>query len=299
MPVPATGPVGVMLTAMATPFTDDGALDVAGAQALAVHLVDSLGNDGLVVNGTTGESPTTTDDEKATVVRAVKEAVGDRARVIAGVGTYDTAHSVHLAREAAAAGADALLVVAPYYNRPPQAGLLHHFRTVADATDLPTVTYDIPKRTGVAIEVETLVRLAEHPRIVANKDAKGDLEAAQWAMARCDLGWYSGDDILNLPLLSVGSNGFISVVGHLVADRIRAMGEAFHSGDVCAAIAINRGLLPVYTGIFRTQGVILTKAALRLQGLPAGPVRSPLVDATADQIEQLERDLRDGGVNLS
>jgi len=299
MPVPATGPVGVMLTAMVTPFTADGGLDVAGAQRLAVHLVDTLGNDGLVVNGTTGESPTTTDEEKSTIIRAVKEAVGDRARVIAGVGTYDTVHSVHLARQAAEAGADGLLVVTPYYSRPPQAGLLHHFRTVADATELPVVTYDIPKRTGVAIDVETLVRLAEHPRIVANKDAKGDLEAAQWAMARCDLGWYSGDDVLNLPLLSVGANGFISVVGHVVADRIRAMGAAFHAGDVCGAIALNRALLPVYTGTFRTQGVILTKASLRLQGLPAGPVRSPLVDATADQIEQLERDLREGGVDLS
>ena len=299
MPVPPIGPVGVMLTAMVTPFADDGSLDVAGAQRLAVHLVDVLGNDGLVVNGTTGEAPTTTDAEKATVVRAVKEAVGDRARVIAGVGTYDTVHSVHLAQEAAAAGADGLLVVSPYYSRPPQAGLIHHFRTVADATELPVITYDIPKRTGVAIEVETLVRLAEHPRIVANKDAKGDLEAAQWAMARCDLGWYSGDDILNLPLLAVGANGFISVVGHVVADRIRRMAEVFHGGDVCEAIGMNRALLPVYSGIFRTQGVILTKAALRLQGLPAGPVRSPLVDATADQVEQLERDLRDGGVSLS
>jgi 4-hydroxy-tetrahydrodipicolinate synthase len=288
-----------MLTAMATPFAADGSLDVPGAQRLAEHLVDTLGNDGLVLNGTTGESPTTSDAEKVTVIRAVKEAVGDRARIIAGVGTYDTAHSVHLAREAAAAGSDGLLVVTPYYNRPPQEGLLHHFRTVADATDLPVVTYDIPKRTGVAIEVDTLVRLAEHPRIVANKDAKGDLEAAQWTMARCDLGWYSGDDILNLPLLAVGANGFISVVGHLVADRIRAMGEAFRSGDVDTASIMNRELLPVYTGIFRTQGVILTKAALRLQGLPAGPVRAPLVDATLDQIEQLERDLREGGVKLS
>lgn len=291
--------MGTMLTAMITPFGADGSLDLDGAQRLAAHLVGAQGNDGLVLNGTTGESPTTTDAEKASLIRAVREAVGDGVRLIAGVGTYDTAHSVHLAREAAAAGADGLLVVSPYYNRPPQAGLLHHFRTVADATDLPVITYDIPKRTGVAIEVDTLVRLAEHPRIVANKDAKGDLEAAQWAMARCDLGWYSGDDILNLPLLSIGANGFISVVGHLVADRIRAMGEAFHGGDVCGAIAINRALLPVYTGIFRTQGVILTKAALALQGLPAGPVRSPLVDATADQIGQLERDLREGGVDLS
>jgi len=298
MPVPPVGPVGAVLTAMVTPFAADGSLDLAGAQRLAAYLVDDLGNDGILVNGTTGEAPTTTDDEKAQMIRAVKEAVGDRARVMAGVGTYDTAHSVHLAREAANAGADSLLVVSPYYSRPPQEGLLHHFRAVADATDLPVTLYDIPKRTGVAIEVETLVRLSEHPRIVANKDAKGDLEAAQWAMARCDLGWYSGDDMLNLPLLSVGANGFISVVGHLVADRLRQLITAFYSGDVCEAVGINRSLLPVYTGIFRTQGAILTKAALNLQGLPAGPVRSPLIDATADQIEQLELDLRAGGVRL-
>ena len=287
-----------MLTAMVTPFTADGSLDLDGAQRLASHLVDDLGNDGLVVNGTTGESPTTSDEEKRDVIRAVKAAVGDRARVIAGVGTYDTAHSCHLAREAEVAGADGLLVVSPYYNRPPQEGLIAHFRAVADATGLPVVLYDIPKRTGVAIEVETLVRLAEHPRIVANKDAKGDLEAAQWAMARCDLGWYSGDDILNLPLLSVGANGFISVVGHLVADRIRRMAEAFHAGDVCEAIAINRGLLPVYSGIFRTQGVILTKAALALQGLPGGGVRLPLVPATREQIATLRADLDSGAVPL-
>ena len=296
MPVPPVGPVGTMLTAMVTPFTADGALDVDGVQRLAAHLVDGLGNDGLVVNGTTGEAPTTTDEEKARVIAATVEAVGDRARVIAGVGTYDTAHSVHLAREAEGSGAHGLLVVSPYYNRPPQEGLLQHFRTVADATGLPVITYDIPKRTGVAIEVDTLVRLAEHPRIVANKDAKGDLDAAQWAMARCDLGWYSGDDILNLPLLSVGANGFISVVGHLVADRIRDMARAFHGGDVCSAIGINRTLLPVYAGCFRTQGAILTKAALALQGWPAGPVRLPLVNATDEQIAQLRVDLAAGAV---
>ena len=299
MPVPATGPVGTVLTAIVTAFGPDGSLDIPGTQQLAVHLVDDLGNDGLVVNGTTGESATTTDEEKAEVIRSVVEAVGDRARVIAGVGTSDTAHSVHLAQQASAAGAHGLLVVAPYYNRPPQDGLIHHFRTVADATELPLITYDIPRRTGVAIEVDTLVRLAEHPRIVANKDARGDLDDAQWAMARCDLGWYSGDDILNLPLLAVGANGFISVVGHLVADRLRALADAYAAGRVAEAAAINRALLPVYAGIFRTQGVILTKAALRLQGLPGGPVRSPLVDATADQVGQLERDLREGGVDLS
>lgn len=298
MAAPAVGPVGTMLTAMVTPFLSDGTLDVDGVQRLATHLVDDLGNDGLVVNGTTGEAPTTTDDEKVAIIRATLEAVGDRARVIAGVGTYDTAHSIHLAQQAERAGAAGLLVVSPYYNRPPQEGLLLHFRAVADATGLPVVTYDIPKRTGVAIEVETLVRLAEHPRIVANKDAKGDLEAAQWAMARCDLGWYSGDDILNLPLLAVGANGFISVVGHVVADRIVAMARAYHSGDVCSAIGMNRALLPVYTGCFRTQGVILTKAALNVQGWPAGPVRAPLVDATPEQTAQLRADLVAGGVEV-
>lgn len=298
MPVPSAGPVGTVLTAMVTPFCADGSLDIAGAQQLAAHLVDVEGNDGLVVNGTTGEAPTTSDDEKEAVLRAVLEAVGDRARVIAGVGTYDTTHSVHLAERAEAAGAHALLVVAPYYNRPPQEGIVDHFRAVADSTGLPVVTYDIPKRTGVALEVETLVRLSEHPRIVANKDAKGDLEAAQWVMARTNLGWYSGDDILNLPLLAVGANGFISVVGHVVASRLRRMAQAFHSGDVCGAIAMNRELLPVYAGIFRTQGVILTKAALQLQGLPGGPVRLPLVNATEEQRSRLREDLVAGRVEL-
>jgi 4-hydroxy-tetrahydrodipicolinate synthase len=288
-----------MLTAMITPFNADGSVDLDGAATLATHLVDNLAHDGLVINGTTGESATKTDAEDLAVLKAVLEAVGDRATIIAGVGTNDTAHSVAVAKSAATVGAHGVMAVTPYYNRPPQEGIIAHFHAIADATDLPMLTYDIPKRTGTAIETETIVRIAEHPRIVANKDAKGDLEAAQWAMARCDLAWYSGDDILNLPLLAVGANGFISVVGHLVADRIRAMGQAFHSGDVCAAIAINRGLLPVYAGTFRSQGVILTKAALRLQGLPAGPVRSPLVNATADQVGQLERDLREGGVDLS
>ncbi len=290
------GPVGSMLTAMVTPFHADGSLDLDGAQELARHLVDRQANDGLILNGTTGESPTTTDQEKADLVRAVRAAVGDDVHLVAGVGTYDTAHSMHLAREAAAAGASGLLVVSPYYNRPPQEGLLAHFRAVADATELPVITYDIPKRTGVAIEVETLVRLAEHPRIVANKDAKGDLDAAQWAMRRTDLAWYSGDDILNLPLLSVGAHGFISVVGHIVGDRLAAMAQAFWAGRVQEALEINRAMLPVYTGIFRTQGVILTKAALALQGLPGGPLRLPLIDATPEQIARLREDLRDAGV---
>ncbi|MEU1289543.1 4-hydroxy-tetrahydrodipicolinate synthase [Kitasatospora sp. NPDC005856] len=290
-------PFGRVLTAMVTPFTADGALDLDGAQRLATHLVDS-GNDGLVVNGTTGESPTTSDAEKAQLVRAVVEAVGDRAHVVAGVGTNDTHHSVELARQAEAAGAHGLLVVTPYYNKPPQEGLYRHFTQVADATGLPVMAYDIPGRSGVALSHETLVRLGEHPRIVANKDAKGDLGAAAWAIARADLAWYSGDDILNLPLLSVGAVGVVSVVGHVVAGDLRAMIEAFLVGDVVKATSIHQRLLPVFSGMFRTQGVILSKAALELQGLPAGPLRLPLVGATPEEVERLKQDLAAGGVHL-
>ncbi|MGC0414710.1 4-hydroxy-tetrahydrodipicolinate synthase [Embleya sp. AB8] len=290
-------PFGRVLTAMVTPFTADGALDLPGAQRLASHLVDA-GNDGLVVSGTTGESPTTSDAEKEQLVRAVVEAVGDRAFVLAGVGTNDTRHSVELARQAQAAGAHGLLVVTPYYNKPPQEGLYRHFTTVADATELPVLLYDIPGRSAVPVETETLVRLAEHPRIVANKDAKGDLTSASWVMARTDMVYYSGEDMLNLPLLSIGAVGVVSVVGHLVSAELRAMIDAYTGGDVAKAREIHQRLLPVYTGIFRTQGVILTKAALGLQGLPAGPLRLPLIEATAAQIAQLRQDLSAGGVEL-
>ncbi len=184
----------------------------------------------------------------------------------------------------------------PYYNKPPQAGLLAHFRALADATDLPVMMYDIPGRSGVPIEPDTMVALAEHPRIVAIKDAKGDLAAASSVLARSDLAWYSGEDILNLPLLSIGACGFVSVVGHLVADRLAAMIEAYLGGDVAAAARLHQGLLPVYTGVFRTQGVITTKAALADLGLPGGPVRLPLVDATEEQRAVLRADLADGGV---
>lgn len=293
---PANQPFGAMLTAMVTPFTEDGAQDLDGAQRLATYLVDELGHDGLVINGTTGEAATKTDAEDRALLAAVVQAVGDRATIIAGVGTNDTAHSIESARAAVVAGADALMAVTPYYNRPPQEGLIAHFWAIADATDLPVMTYDIPKRTGTAIETETLVRIAEHPRIIANKDAKGDLESTQWGMARTDLAWYCGDDILNLPMLAVGASGLISVVGHLVGDRLKAMAEALWAGDVQTATAMNAALLPVYRGIFRTQGVILTKAALRLQGLPSGPLRLPLIEATAEQIATLRSELAAGGV---
>lgn len=295
-PTTAAAPFGVVLSAMITPFHADGSVDLDGAQALAAHLVDDLAHDGLVINGTTGESATKTDEEDLAVLTAVLAAVGDRCTVIAGVGTNDTAHSVASAKAAAAAGAHGVMAVSPYYNRPPQEGLVRHFHAIADATDLPMLTYDIPKRTGTAIELDTLKRIAEHPRIVANKDAKGDLDFAQWGIAETGLAWYSGDDILNLPLLSIGAAGMISVVGHVVGDRLKAMAEAFASGDVARAREINASLLPVYTGMFRTQGVILTKAALAMQQLPSGPVRLPLVDATDAQRAQLRIDLAAGAV---
>ena len=289
-------PFGVMLTAMITPFQPDGSQDLNGAQRLASHLVDNLGHEGLVINGTTGEAATKTDAEDLALLQAVVEAVGDRATVIAGVGTNDTTHSISSAKAAQKAGVHALMASAPYYNRPPQQGIFEHFWAIADSTELPLMTYDIPRRTGVAIETETLVRLAEHPRIIANKDAKGDLEASQWVMARTDLAWYSGEDSLNLALLALGAGGMVSVVGHLVGDRLAKMAELFWNGDVEAARAINESLLAVYTGVFRAQGVILIKAALNLQGLPSGPVRLPLVNATPSEIAQLRTDLAAGGV---
>ena len=290
-------PFGRVLTAMVTPFTADGALDLDGAQRLAAHLVDA-GNDGLIVNGTTGESPTTSDAEKADLVRAVLEAVGDRAHVVAGVGTNNTQHSIELARAAERAGAHGLLLVTPYYNKPPQEGLYLHFTAITDAAELPVMLYDIPGRSGVPINTETLVRLAEHPRIVANKDAKGDLGRASWAIARSGLAWYSGDDMLNLPLLSVGAVGFVSVVGHVVTPELRAMVDAHVAGDVQKALEIHQKLLPVFTGMFRTQGVMTAKAALDLQGLPAGPLRAPMVGLTPEETDQLKIDLAAGGVQL-
>src|SRR3954469_14468045 len=291
-------PFGRVLTAMVTPFTEDGGIDLAGAQELAAQLVDRGAHDGLVVHGTTGEAPTTTDGEQHAVLEAVIDAVGDRAVVVAGVGTNDTAHSIELARAAERVGVDGLLVVTPYYNKPPQARLLRHFTSVADSTDLPVMLYDIPPRTVIPIEVETLVRAAEHPRIVAVKDAKADFGAIAWTLARTDLAYYSGEDMLTLPLLALGAVGVVSVVGHLAGPRLAELIAAVESGDLVKARAVNESLLPLYTGIFRTQGTIMVKAALRELGLPAGPVRPPLVDATPEQIAQLRTDLAAGGVTL-
>jgi 4-hydroxy-tetrahydrodipicolinate synthase len=291
-----TRPFGRLLTAMVTPFGPDGGLDVTGAQRLATYLVDEQRHDGLVVSGTTGESATTTDEEKDRLLRAVIEAVGDRAVIVAGAGTNDTAHTVHLAQAAEKAGADGLLLVTPYYNRPPQEGLLAHFRAAADATGLPSMLYDIPVRTGTAISTDTLLALAGHPRIVAVKDAKGDFEGSSRVLAETSLAYYSGDDKVTLPLLSIGAVGVVGVPTHLVGARTKDMIEAYERGDVAGALASHRALMPAYTGFFRTQGAILAKAALRLAGLPAGPVRLPLVDATPEQLDTLRADLSAGGV---
>ncbi len=289
---------GRVLTAMVTPFHPDGSLDLAAAQHLATHLVDEAGNDGLVISGTTGESPTTSDEEKERLLRAVLEAVGDRARVIAGAGTNDTAHTVHLAQVAEKAGAHGVLLVAPYYNKPPQAGLVRHFTAAADATGLPVMLYDIPGRTGVAIETDTLVRLAEHPRIHAVKDAKGDLFAAQQVLAWTRLAVYSGDDALNLPLLAVGAVGVVSVVSQATGMRYADLVRAVEAGDLVEARRINTRQLPAVRGIMtRTQGAIMAKAALQMQGLiPSRAVRAPLVEATEEQLAVLRDDLAEAGI---
>ncbi|TDC43253.1 4-hydroxy-tetrahydrodipicolinate synthase [Micromonospora sp. KC213] len=292
-------PFGRLITAMVTPFTADGSLDLDGAVRLATHLVDEQGNDALVLNGTAGESPTTTGAEKEALVRVVAEAVGDRTRILAGVGTNDTRHTIELARSAEKAGAHGLLVVTPYYSKPPQSGLLRHFTTVADAAGLPVMLYDIPHRAGTAIDTETLVRLAEHGRIVAVKDAKGDLTATSWVTSRTDLAFYSGEDALTLPALSVGAVGVVGTSTHFTGAGTKRMIEAYEAGDHAGALALHRRLLPLYTGIFRAQGVVLVKAGLAAKGLPAGPVRSPLVDATADEVAQLRADCAAAGVDLS
>ena len=287
--------LGTLLTAMVTPFAPDGSLDLPAAARLANHLVDS-GCDGLVVSGTTGESPTTTDAEKLALLRAVLEAVGDRARVIAGAGSYDTAHSIHLAKACAAEGAHGLLVVTPYYSRPPQAGLVAHFTAVADATPLPVLLYDIPPRSVVPIEFETLRVLAAHPNIVGVKDAKGDLHGGAQLMAETGLAYYSGDDALNLPWLAMGATGFISVISHLAAGQLRDLLSAFASGDVTTARKINVAIAPLSNAMSRLGGVTLSKAGLRLQGIEVGDPRLPQVAATAEQIDALAADMRAASV---
>jgi 4-hydroxy-tetrahydrodipicolinate synthase len=291
-------PFGRLLTAMVTPFAPDGSLDVEGAAKLATYLVDEQRNDALVVSGTTGESPTTTDAEKEILLRAVVDAVGDRAKVVAGVGTNNTAHTIELAHAAEKAGAHGLLVVTPYYNKPPQEGVARHFRTVADSVGLPVMVYDIPHRAGTAIATETMLRIAEHERIVAVKDAKGDFTASSVVLSRTGLAYYSGDDAATLPLLSIGGVGLVGTSTHFTGVLAKDMIEAFERGDTAAALSLHRRALPLFTGIFRVPGTMLVKAGLNAQGRPAGPVRSPLVDATGAELDQLRQDAAAAGIGL-
>jgi len=291
-------PFGRLLTAMVTPFGPDGSLDVKGAQELATYLVDEQRNDALVISGTGGESPTTTDAEKETLIRAVNEAVGDRAKIVAGVGTNNTAHTLELAHAAEKAGAHGLLVVTPYYNKPPQAGIATHFTTVADSTGLPVMIYDIPHRTGVPILTETMLRVAEHPSIVAVKDAKGDIEGTSEVLRRTDLAYYSGEDAATLPWLSIGAVGVVGTSTHFTGALVKDMILAYEGGDVATALTLHRKALPLLVGIFRAPGTVLVKAGLNALGRPAGPTRLPLVDATGEQLDQLRKDAAEAGIVL-
>lgn len=290
-------PFGRLITAMITPFAKDGSIDWDGVATLANHLADH-GHDAIAVNGTTGEAPTTKSSEKLEIIKVVKSTVGSRVKVLSGAGDNETSYTVEQAKRSAEAGADGLLIVTPYYNKPPQAGIEAHFKAVAGATDLPIMMYDIPGRTGVEIESDTIVRLFELPNIVALKDAKGNLAATSDVIARCGIPVYSGDDILNLPFLSIGAVGFVSVCGHTVGNELKAMLDAWFAGDTARALEIHQKLIPVFKGTFKTQGAILTKAAMTLMGLPGGTTRLPLVDATPAQIATLREDLIAGGVQL-
>lgn len=290
-----TPPFGRLLTAMVTPFTADGEVDYQRAGELAARLVDD-GNDGLVISGTTGEAPTTHRAEKSDLLRAVVDAVGGRAHVIAGCGSNDTVHAVGMAQDAAKAGATGVLVVTPYYNKPPQAGVIAHTVAVAESTDLPMMLYDIPGRTGLAMAEQTIVELARHPQVVAMKDAKLDLESTSWILRETELAYYSGQDALTLPLMAIGAVGVVGTSTHLVAARTKQMIDAFLAGDLATARTLHEQLLPIFTGIFRTQGTILVKAALQLLAFGVGGVRLPLVEATADEVATLTADLAAAGV---
>ncbi len=290
-------PFGRLITAMITPFAKDGSIDWDGVATLATHLADH-GHDAIAVNGTTGEAPTTKSSEKLEIIKVVKSTVGSRVKVLSGAGDNETSYTVEQAKRSADAGADGLLIVTPYYNKPPQAGIEAHFKAVASSTDLPIMMYDIPGRTGVEIESDTIVRLFDIPNIVALKDAKGNLAATSDVIARCGIPVYTGDDILNLPFLSIGAVGFVSVCGHTVGSQLKEMLDSWFAGDTARALEIHQKLIPVFKRTFKTQGAILTKAAMNLMGLPGGTTRLPLVDATPAQIATLREDLIAGGVKL-
>lgn len=292
-----SAPFGRILTAMATAFSDDGSVDLEGTAAIARHLVDH-GHDGVVVSGTTGESPTTTVPEDGEILAAVKDAVGDRAVVVAGVGTNSTAHSLELAVQAEKIGADGLLLVTPYYNKPGQAGVLHHFRTVAEATGVPVMLYDVPGRTGTTISMETYAAAREIDTVVAVKDAVGDFARGVRLM---EMGYavYSGDDVANLAWLAHGAAGFVSVVGHVAGDETRAMADAFAAGDHAGALAIFTRLLPAIDAVMgvANYGATTAKAGLQLLGvLDNRNVRAPLVPLDDHEVEALRLGLAASGL---
>ncbi|MGH2657250.1 MAG: 4-hydroxy-tetrahydrodipicolinate synthase [Actinomycetota bacterium] len=288
---------GRVVTAMVTPFTEDLSLDVDRAQELAGWLVDH-GSDGLVVTGSTGESATLTDQEKVTMWRAVSEAVGERATVIAGTGTYDTAHSIHLSEEAEKAGADGLLIVTPYYNKPPQRGLVEHFTRVAQSTGLPNIVYNIPGRTGTRIAHETLLRLGEVDNIVAVKDSTGDFEALARLIAEAPDGFevYTGDDWATFGSVCLGASGVISVAAHVAGERMGQMIALIEGGDLASARKINSELLPVFDAMFITSNPIPLKKAMELIGQPVGRPRLPLLEANEDETTRIEVALKESGV---
>jgi len=287
-----TAPFGRVLTAMITPFDAEGAVDVQAAWDLARHLVEE-GSDGVVVAGTTGESPTLSADEKVMLFRTVVEAVGDRAVVVAGTGTYDTAESVHLTKLAAEAGVHGVMAVTPYYSRPPQQGLFEHFSAIADASSVPVLLYNIPSRTGRLIEVPTLARLASHPRIAAVKDAVGDLAFTTKTMQSCggSLTIYSGDDILTLPMMSVGAVGVVSVASHLAGRQIKAMVEAAAGGNWDEARRRHLALAPLFAACFLEPNPIPVKAAVDALWKPVGRPRLPLVPAATETVAAIKEAL--------
>lgn len=292
-----SAPFGTLLTAMVTPFHPDGSVDLDGVQKVARHLVDH-GNDGLVVSGTTGESATTTGAEDAETLAAVKDAVGDRAKIVAGVGTNDTRHSVELARQAEKVGADGLLLVTPYYNKPSQAGVLEHFRQVVTATDVPVMLYDVPGRTATRIAHDTYVAARQWDTVISVKDASGDLSGAARLV---DLGYavYSGDDVNTLGYLAYGAVGLVSVVAHAAGDRLRAMIEAFGSGDHAEALRLHTTLIPAFEAIMGVPnyGATTAKAALQLLGVLEGrAVRSPLLQLDDDEVAALRAGLDAAGL---
>ncbi|WP_415974933.1 4-hydroxy-tetrahydrodipicolinate synthase [Rhodococcus sp. 077-4] len=289
---------GTNLVAMATPMHPDGRVDRAGVGSLLDHLLSS-GCDGVVVAGTTGEAPTLTSLEIAQLIEQVRGHSDHALRVIAGVGTNDTSKGIDMARSASAAGADALLITAPYYSRPTQAGIAEHIVVIADAGGLPVMLYDVPARTGVAIEASTLVELSRHPLIRAVKDAKGDLYEAMTVMSATDLAYYCGIDELALPYLACGATGLVSVTGNVVADRYAELIAAVRSGDLDRANAVQRALLPLTDAVMRTtQGAIMAKAALaRIGVISDATVRRPLLESSAADLSRLGDALSATGID--